>query len=225
VGKSLRQTGIIDEMNTCLIIEDLPDAAAELRQRVGHAFPDCTVAEAASLAAARIFLAEGPFDLILLDIGLPDGDGTELLTSGAIAATSMVVVTTIFSDDQHLFAALRAGAQGYLLKDDPEPVFNASLLGIVAGQPPLSAAMARRMMESFRDQPTAATTTLTPREREVLALVARGHSIRRTSETLGLTHNTTAGYLKNIYQKLHVNSRAGATLEAVRLGLVQSADR
>ncbi|MBX3706614.1 MAG: response regulator transcription factor [Pseudomonadales bacterium] len=212
-------------MHSCLIVEDLPDASQELRRRVGHAFPGCTVVEAATLAAARAALAAQRFDLILLDIGLPDGDGTELLTSGDVPASSTVVVTTIFSDDQHLFAALRAGAQGYLLKDDPESAFNASLQGIVAGRPPLSPAMARRMMESFRAHPAASPTMLTPREREVLALVARGNSVRHTSELLGLTQNTTAGYLKNIYQKLHVNSRAGATLVAVRLGLVQSSDR
>lgn len=178
--------------------------------------------EAATLAAARAALAKQQFDLILLDIGLPDGDGTALLTSGAIPAQTLVVVTTIFSDDEHLFAALRAGARGYLLKDDPESVFNASLQGIVNGLPPLSPAMARRMMDSFRTQEPAPTAILTPRECEVLTLVACGNSIRRTGELLGLTHNTTAGYLKNIYQKLHVNSRAAATLEAVRLGLVKS---
>ena len=82
--------------------------------------------------------------------------------------------------------------------------------------------MARRMMDSFRTQEPAPTAILTPRECEVLTLVACGNGIRRTGELLGLTHNTTAGYLKNIYQKLHVNSRAAATLEAVRLGLVKS---
>lgn len=211
-------------MNSCLVVEDIPDASQVLRRRVEQIFPGCAVTETATVAAARNCLAGHRYELVLLDIGLPDGDGTVLLTGGAIPEQTLVVITTIFSDDQHLFAALRAGAHGYLLKDDPEPAFNTALQGIVAGHPPLSPAMARRMMDSFRSREPAPRAALTPREREVLALVARGNSIRRTSEILGLTQNTTAGYLKNIYQKLHVDSRAEATLEAVRLGLVRSSD-
>src|SRR5690606_35763773 len=127
--------------------------------------------------------------------------------------------TTIFDDGDNVFDALRAGAQGYLLKDETDQQFIQALEGILAGRPPLSTAIARRMMDFFR--PQTPNKVLSQRETELLILIAQGQSVRRAAEALGLTQNTAAGYLKNIYQKLQVNSRAAVTRKAIDLGLVK----
>jgi DNA-binding NarL/FixJ family response regulator len=172
---------------------------------------------AGTLAEACKILASVTPDLVLLDIGLPDGKGTNLLLDAKLTAESLVVITTIFDDDIHVFDALRAGAQGYLLKDDTDAHFIAALEGIVAGRPPLSPIIAQRIIASFR--PLANTNTLSPRETELLVLIAQGQSVRCAAVLLGITQNTAAGYLKTIYQKLQVNSRAEVTRKAIELGL------
>lgn len=207
-------------MKTCLIVEDVAEVSRALAGRVARVFPGIALAEAATLAEARRWLRARRADLILLDLGLPDGEGIALLTEGLVPAASMVVVTTVHGDDRHLFPALRAGASGYLLKEDPEDVFLDALRGILEGRPPLSASMARRMMTFFRAGEAGPGVELSPREREVLGLIGRGYSVRRAAEALGLAENTVAGYLKTVYQKLGIGNRAEAAVEAARLGLL-----
>ena len=205
-------------MRYCLIVEDIPAVAASQVRMATEVFPGIVLEVSGDLAAARTALAQRQPDLILLDIGLPDGEGTELLREGIIPTATQVIITTIFDDDDHLFAALRAGAHGYLLKDEPEERFMASLRDIGKGQPPLSAPIARRIMQSFIPKKTG--ERLTQREVDVLSLIARGHSLQSVATKLGLTRNTAASYLKVVYQKLHISSRAEAALSAKELGLL-----
>ncbi|MGB1457557.1 response regulator [Spongiibacter marinus] len=203
-----------------LIVEDLPDVSDWLSRIAAQCFPDASVRRADSLASARELLPTWPAQLALLDIGLPDGSGVALIPE--ILAKNpqcSCVITTIFDDSEHLFAALKAGAEGYLLKDETTEVFSQRLMGILAGQPPLSPSIARRMLAFFRPQ-KAIEYNLTARESEVLTLIAHGYSVRNAAESLQLSHHTVADYLKDIYRKLQVNSRAEATLKAVDLGLI-----
>ena len=98
------------------------------------------------------------------------------------------------------------------------------LAGIHAGLPPLSPSIARELLSVFQDEvaedESTAETLLTQREREVLTLIAKGYTVARVAEMLGITRNTAAGYVKVIYRKLNISSRAEATLEATRQGLV-----
>lgn len=206
-------------MKSALIIEDLPDSRIWLQQTVETAFPGITVSSAGSLADGRSALGAGRFDLALIDLGLPDGSGIDLVAE--IARTrppTKVVVATVFDDDAHLWAALRAGADGYVLKHHTRQDVAALLRGIEQGQPPLSPPIARRILSTFH-RPSDAVE-LTEREREVLGLIARGHSTADAARTLSLSPHTVHGHVKVIYQKLGVSSRAEAALEASRQGLM-----
>lgn len=210
-----------------LILDDLPACLDWLRRALQQAFPGISIRTASTLAEARERIAEpSPLDLALVDLGLPDGDGTTLITRLRQQRPAVIpVVTTVFDDDGHLFPALTAGAAGYLLKDEAIESLAERLLGIVEGQPPLSPSIARRLLRHFQPQPNPVsdTASLTPRETEVLRLIAKGYSVPEAARLLELAKHTVAGYVKDIYRKLDVSNRAEATLEASRRGLIRSA--
>lgn len=209
-------------MLSILLVEDHKETRDILQEVLREAFDAVTITEAATLAQARNRLAGQVFNLALLDIGLPDGSGIDLVQG--IAATSpqtYIVMATIFDDDRNLFAALRAGAHGYLLKEQSRDELAGLLRGILNGQPPLSPAIARRILQHFHQEAKPHDTSLTERETEVLTLIAKGMRRTELARLLGISPNTVAEYIKNIYRKLNVGTRAEATLEAVRLGLVQ----
>lgn len=213
-------------MQNGLVVEDLPVAAQWLSSVLTDAFPEITVRTAASLEKGRAALVQCVPDIALIDLGLPDGSGIELIRDlTARHPQCHCVVTTIYADDRHLFPALRAGANGYLLKDQPKDRVILALRGIVAGEPPLSPVIAQRLLRIFggRAQPRATAEPeirLSNRERETLVLIAKGYKLPEVAERLGITRNTAAGFVKSIYRKLNVSSRAEATLEATRMGLV-----
>lgn len=207
----------LPEPRTALVLEDLPSARAMLVTTLQAAFPGIEVATAETLADARRAVAELVPEIALIDIGLPDGSGVDLIAELACPC----VVTTIFDDDVHLFPALRAGASGYLLKDQPQDKLVDALRGILAGEPPLSPPIARRLLRVFRPEP-ASDVALAPRETECLALIAKGLTAPEVARHLGVSSHTVAGYVKSIYRKLNISSRAEATIEAVRRGLADA---
>ncbi|OIQ65283.1 transcriptional regulatory protein DegU [mine drainage metagenome] len=163
---------------------------------------------------------------------MPDASGLELIRALVeLRPQARSVVVTIFDDDDHLFPALQAGAFGYLLKDRPKIELRAQLRRIQDGEPPLSPSIARRMVQHFtrlhagpapllnRDQEEQ--IALTERESEVLQLVGKGYTLPEIAVQLGLSRHTVADYVKQIYRKLNISSRAEAALEAVRRGLVR----
>jgi DNA-binding NarL/FixJ family response regulator len=134
------------------------------------------------------------------------------------------VVVTIHDDDEHLFPALQAGAYGYILKEQSRELITEQLQRISQGEPPLSPSIARKVIRKyFASQPAAdqrhADVSLTERESEVLLRVAKGFTLPEIGVQLGLSRHTIADYVKQIYRKLNVSSRAEAALEAQRLGL------
>jgi DNA-binding NarL/FixJ family response regulator len=136
------------------------------------------------------------------------------------------VVVTIHDDDDHLFPALQAGAFGYLLKEQARELIAEQLNRMSQGEPPLSPSIARRVIAHFaansrrqaRPQNMPAVA-LTERENEVLLRVAKGFTLPEIGVQLSLSRHTIADYVKQIYRKLNVSSRAEAALEAQRLGL------
>lgn len=209
-----------------LLLEDLPEVADWLTALLAQRFPGIHVDHATTLGEARRLLdSDIQPQLALVDLGLPDGDGTALIRPLAQRCPGCtIVVTTLFGDDAHVFPALRAGAHGYLLKDQSEERLAAALDGILRGEPPLSPAIAKRLLRAFQPMdpdPSPGAETLTAREREVLVLVSKGCRLPELAEKLEISRHTVSDHLKSIYRKLNVNSRAEATLEAARLGLVQ----
>lgn len=210
-------------MARALVVDDLPSSRVWLGQALALAFPGIRIEEAGSLAQAEAFLASPP-PLALIDLGLPDGSGLRLIER--LRGRAMCVVATVFDDDAHLFPALHAGAEGYVLKDQSHETLAEMLRGIAAGQPPLSPSIARRLLRHFAPiaapaaQAANSDSDLTPRETEVLRLTAKGMTRQEVAQLLDISVHTVAGYLKEVYRKLAVGSRAEATLEAARRGLV-----
>lgn len=205
-------------MKSALVVEDIDSVAQSLAESLGRVFPGITIHFASTLTEAIQVLNSTLPDIILLDLGLPDGRGSNLLLHRNLSDSTWIVVTTIFDDDEFLFEALRLGARGYLLKDDLGEMFDNALAGILEGKPPLSAGIARRILQTFK--PVSQENNLSARENKLLTLVAKGYSVQRAADELGITYNTAASYLKNVYQKLEVGSRAEATRKAIDLGLI-----
>jgi len=230
-----------------LILEDNPVARGFLCRVVRESFSDInSIAEAGDLEAARRLLGHRaggrapqsaePYQLIMVDLELPDGSGLELLAELANYPATRIV-TTLYSDDEHLFPALQHGADGYLLKEDRFEVLVEELQKIVRGQPPLSPAIARRLLTHFRSgegvpgggmglhsSPRPAQPMdherLTPRESEVLTYLSKGFTIKEIAALMGIKWFTVNDHIKSIYKKLNVSSRAEAAVLASKQGLV-----
>jgi DNA-binding NarL/FixJ family response regulator len=214
-------------MKTVLLLEDLPEIRAWMKALVMQVFPDAQISESARVKDALELVAAIKFDLALCDLGLPDGSGVDVVAKlHETQSECQSVVVTIHEDDEHLFPALQAGAFGYILKEQPRELITEQLQRISQGEPPLSPSIARRVMKYFATQAKQQQepdllphVQLTERESEVLLRVAKGFTLPEIGVQLGLSRHTIADYVKQIYRKLNVSSRAEAALEAQRLGL------
>ena len=213
-------------MKLALILEDMPESQEMLREVAQAAFAGIEVQCAADVAGAMRLVQQFQFDLALIDLALPDGDGTTVVQAMSTRFPNcMIVVASLFDDDGHLFPALRAGAQGYLLKDQPPEQLINQLRGINEGRPPLSPSVARRLLYHFREVPGAPAdpaVLLTTREREVLIKLSSGISIAKIGIELGISRHTVGDHVKNLYRKLKIGSRAEAALQAKGLGLLRA---
>ena len=210
-------------MKRILILEDVPESLTWLSEMAETAFEGSTVHKTRNIREALFAIKGHAFDLALVDLGLPDGPCTDVVKAlSASQPSALIVVATIMGDDTSIINALSAGAHGYLLKDSPPDTFLRQLREMERGIPALSPSVARRILEHFRRTAVSpqAEPELTPRERDVLGLIGRGLRNADTARALGLTESTVASYIKSIYAKLGINSRAEAALLAVRLGLV-----
>ncbi|MFN3375611.1 MAG: response regulator [Burkholderiaceae bacterium] len=215
------------QVTSVLLVEDQPDAQKMLESIVQQVYPAAVITACATVAHA-LMQVQRPWTLALIDLRLLDGSGIDVLRAfkthhGEVPA----VVTTMFSDDASVFGALQAGADGYLLKSEPAQTLADALRRIARGELPLSPAVARRVLRYFRSSPEAdllppdqQAEALTPRESEVLAAIGEGLSIQEAGDRLGITYHTTNGYIKSIYRKLGIKSRAQAATEAQRRGLL-----
>lgn len=212
-----------------LVVEDIESSNHWMRDRLREAFPAIQVDQAFNLRqACQLFRANTAYDIALIDLGLPDGNGLELIEHCARHCPQVLtVVVTIFEDDQHLFKAIQQGAQGYLLKDMEADIFAQHLLQIAQGEAVLSPLFVKKIMQYMRQigQNSAAKSLpivlpLTRREKQVLACLGRGLQVSETAEQLGISVHTVSSYVKEIYRKLNICSRAEAVMVALQYGLI-----
>lgn len=209
-------------MKRCLIVEDDPACQNWLRAITLAAFPDCQTTVAQDLKSALNTSEETRFDLVLIDLVLPDGSGLEVLrTLRRKSPKTLAVVVTVVGEDSQIVAALSAGAQGYLLKEYPAELLSRQLRDLSLGLPALSPSIARRIMEHFKHTGPIESTeeVLSKREQEILALISRGYRNSEVAAQLGIAPTTVASHIKTIYRKLGINNRAEAAWYATRLGL------
>ena len=212
-------------MKNILLLEDLPEIRTWLKALVMQVFPNAQIVECARVHDALAQVSAQKFDLALIDLGLPDGTGVDVVSAlRESQPDAQSVIVTIHDDDDHLFPALQAGAYGYILKEQSRELITEQLQRISQGEPPLSPSIARKVIAYFAAQAKPQANALphvqlTDRESEVLLRVAKGFTLPEIGVQLGLSRHTIADYVKQIYRKLNVSSRAEAALEAQRLGL------
>ncbi len=193
------------------------------------------VGKAESCQQARKYLQRGGFDVLLIDIGLPDGSGIDIVREAQqYYPDSEALVLTAFGDEENVVQALEAGATGYLLKDKAFDELGDAIISLMQGESTISPKVARFLLKRFTDGRTenrspekpaagneSAGQQLTDRECEVLNLIAKGYSYNEIGTSLGLSTNTIRAHIRNIYRKLAVKSRSEAVFEAAQLGLIQ----
>jgi len=206
-----------------LVLEDMPDTQKWLEGACKLAFPEASIAIASNIAAASELIGEKEPDIALVDLELPDGKGHDFIAAlSQQHPACLSIVVTIYADEAHLMPSLKAGARGYILKDQSRQRIADMLKQAVAGELPLSPAAAKIVLDQIanveipKDQPTP----LTKRESDVLKLVATGASTPFVAEQLSISKYTVEDHLKQIYRKLGISSRAEAALEARKLNLI-----
>jgi DNA-binding NarL/FixJ family response regulator len=219
------------------IVEDDMDFLDTLVAAVG-AEPGMAMVGSACSRAAGLRLLDGPVaDVLLVDLGLPDGSGIDVIHAAVARWPACgVMVSTAFGDEAHVIRSIEAGAAGYLLKHAEPASLVEEIRSLHAGGSPISPLIARQMLMRLRAPPAAAAAgtpespaerrsdvdaaTLSAREHEVLQLITRGYTADEIAAMLQISRHTALTYVRRIYSKLKVNSKAEAIFEARQRGLL-----
>jgi DNA-binding NarL/FixJ family response regulator len=205
------------------IIEDQREIRQGLRTLIDGTEGYTSVGSYGSMEEALPRIAADVPEVILVDIGLPGMSGLEgIPRMRELCPSARVLVLSVYDDDDRIFAALCAGASGYLLKKTPPARLLEGLKEAVNGGGPMSPEVANRVISLFRDfrprQP--ASYELTPHETRLLKLLAEGHNYKTAAREFNVSVNTIAFHMKHIYEKLHVHSKSQAVAKALRAGIV-----
>jgi DNA-binding NarL/FixJ family response regulator len=149
----------------------------------------------------------------LMDINLPGLNGVECVRRlKPLVPATQIIMLTVYQNTEHIFNALAAGATGYFLKQTPPDELLAAIQNVHAGGSPMSSHIARKIVQSFQQQPPAATgdQSLSPREVEVLNLLTKGYLYKEIAEAMQVTYATVHTHIRHVYEKLHVRSRTEA---------------
>ena len=211
-------------MLTIAVVEDEPRTRQRIADVVSRQPGWVLLGDAGTLAEARDLLRAATPDVLLLDIGLPDGSGLDLLSDLAALPdnTTGTLVVSVLGDERSVLRAIELGASGYLLKDADDAAIRAAIDELMQGGAPLSPSIAVHLMRRFQAAPgrsiSRSDNPLSEREVELLRLIAKGLSYEEVGRVLGLKYNTVTSYAKEIYRKLQVHSRSEAVFEARQAG-------
>jgi DNA-binding NarL/FixJ family response regulator len=213
-----------------LIIEDEPHWQHRIRDVV-NASEHCTIVGlCANLTEGLSQIRAKDFDVLVVDLGLPDGSGMEAIRAARqFRPQADILVATVFDDERSVVSAICAGATGYVVKDSTAPEWLSAMTELRAGNSPISPKIARHILRRVQQpsiflpdesSPLDGTQALSSRETEVLRLVAKGFSLVEVAQLLQVSHTTVRSHAKNIYRKLEVHSRGEAVFEATKMGLL-----
>jgi DNA-binding NarL/FixJ family response regulator len=218
-------------IHVAIVEDDLGFRSALARALL--AAPDMKLAGTAGTKAEGIALLQGPpVDVLLVDLGLPDGSGIEVIRAAARQWPSCsIMVSTNFGDETHVMRSIEAGAAGYLLKDSSQAKIVDEIRSLASGGSPISPIIARQVLARFRQDTAPGTTTgaepaagepqlLSAREKEVLDFITKGFTAVEIAKLMGLSHFTVRTFVRRIYSKLKVTSKAEAIYEARNQGLL-----
>jgi len=209
---------------TIIIVEDEIDVRERLIELVEQDEQFNLLDASSTVAAGMIALDTHKPDILLTDLGLPDGSGIDIIKAiEKLHLDCEAMVISGFQDEHNVFNALQAGAKAYILKDDKSQKITDAIKAMMQGGAPISPVIARLMLQKFQ-QPEPVTEmpeALTERQVKILKLVSQGFSSKEIGEKLDITYYTVTTHIKNIYNKLQVNSRTEALHEALKLGLLK----
>lgn len=218
-----------------LLLEDVDDTRKNISNLLHKAFGDnITIIETDTLQKARQYLQKICFNLAIVDIYLPENLGSTdssqprgiafLKEIKKINQETFCVIMTAFNDDANIFSALKAGADGYLLKGQDEEKLIKMLQGIIKDDPPISPSIARHILKHFwenndKDCFNESSQELTKKEKDVLTYLSQGFTRKEIASLVGCKNGTIAGNIREVYQKLNISSCAEAVWEAQRIGI------
>lgn len=204
------------------IVEDDPQVLAFLAETL-QAHDDLHVEFMVNTAAqARAALGGPSVDILLIDLGLPDGSGIPLITQATQTWPECeVLVSTQFGDEASVIASFEAGATGYLLKQQGASQIVADIRMLHAGGSPISPLIARKVLQKLHPPARRDKVDLSSRELEALELSAKGFTADEIAKLMGVSRNTVLTYVRRTYRKLNVNSKAEAIFEARQVGLMR----
>ncbi len=224
-------------MLSVLVVEDDPETRRFFAQSIQDAPELGLVGAVASVAAAVSWLDtyEEVLDVLLVDLGLPDGSGLEVMRHAftRFPAVDMLVIS-MFGDEESVLHSIEAGAVGYIHKDERPEDIARTILQIREGASPISPMVARKVLQRYRSLaelpapepqsvlPALPAVQLSMREQAALELMARGFSYSEIARLQEISVHTVQTHIKNLYQKLAVHSRSEAVFEATRMGLLKS---
>lgn len=216
--------------HTVVIVEDNVPTKERMEQAINKSDRFTLVGSSTTVKGGQALLAEHTPDILLTDLDLPDGNGTELIemVNQPEQDNQLAIVISVFGDEQRVIKAIQAGASGYLLKDDPFFEIEEALDLMLKGGSPISPNIARYVLNAFNkinSEPSEAVSsnkieTLSDRENEVLILTSKGLTAKEISSHLNISHHTVSSHIKKIYRKLSVNNKTEAIQEAQNHGLI-----
>lgn len=211
------------------VVEDNPEMQEFFASCIARAPQLALAGRAGTLAEARAWLDAhaGKLNVLLVDLGLPDGSGLDVIRHAVARNPACeVLVISMFGDEDNVLASIEAGALGYIHKDATPDDIAESILAMRRGESPISPMIARRLLAKYRLAPAVApaasepAAVLSPKEHEVLSLIARGFSYAEIARIRDISVHTVQSHIKKIYGKLAVNSKNEAIFEATRMGLL-----